>query len=88
MCHVTFDPGLGTGLTGAVIVVLQAAVGVLEEGLGSAARQGAGFEECLFLLLVLVDKLHHVDAAAGATAAPVLVALILPLQAVQYAAYL
>ena len=37
--------------------VLQRSVGVLQEGLGRPPGQGAGLQEGLLLLLVLVDQL-------------------------------
>ena len=38
--------------------VLQASVGVLQEGLGRPPGQSAGLEEGLLLFLVLVDQLE------------------------------
>ena len=72
--------------------VLQASVGVLQEGLGRPPGQSAGLEEGLLLFLVLVDQLEDeggpVVVSAGVAAQPVVLPLVLPLQAVQYTAHL
>ena len=72
--------------------VLQASVGVLEEGLCRPSGQSAGLEEGLLLFLVLVDELEDeggpVVVSAGVAAQPVVLPLVLPLQAVQHTAHL
>ena len=57
---VTFHFGLRSSerrLLLAVAEILKATIGIFQEGFGGPASQGAGLEEGLLLLLVLVDEL-------------------------------
>ena len=96
----TFDLGLRPPERGVLHLlraeVLQAPVGVLQECLRGAPGQGAGLEEGLLLLLVLVDELQHerhlvlllLRLRGGARREPVVVALVLALKAVEDRAHL
>ena len=96
----TFDFGLGSSEGGSLLLevvvvgeVLEAPVGVLQERLGGPPGKCARLEEGLLLLLVLGDQLldeHDLVLRVGGQRPrqPVVLALVLALQAVQHGANL